>query len=195
MPRNILPIVYKHAALVDSAFTLCLRLYNKVICVKHMHILKQWLQCVFKNMVYVWVRQTDMTIWGMLCQKRELMAWWRHQLETFPRYWPFVRGIHRTRWIPTHKGQWHGGLIFSLICAWINSWVNNREAGDLRCHRAHYDVIVMAGASNCMQQYLWDVITYHWPSLDTCVWQNIPLIWRAYNTVYKVRTLFCLLLC
>ena len=32
---------------------------------------------------------------------------------------------------------------FSLICVWINGWVNNRETGDLRCHRAHYDVIVM----------------------------------------------------
>ena len=31
----------------------------------------------------------------------------------------------------------------SFICAWINGWVNNREAGDLRRHRAHYDVIVM----------------------------------------------------
>ena len=31
----------------------------------------------------------------------------------------------------------------SLICAWINSSVNNREAGDLRRHRANYDVIVM----------------------------------------------------
>ena len=34
-------------------------------------------------------------------------------------------------------------LMFSLICAWINDWINNREAGDLRRHRAHYDVIVM----------------------------------------------------
>ena len=31
----------------------------------------------------------------------------------------------------------------SLICAWINGWVNNDEAGDLRRHRAYYDVIVM----------------------------------------------------
>ena len=31
----------------------------------------------------------------------------------------------------------------SLICAWINGWVNNREAGDLGCHRAHCDVILM----------------------------------------------------
>ena len=47
------------------------------------------------------------------------------------------------RRIPLIKGQWCGALIFSSICAWINSWVNNREAGDLRHHRAHYDVIVM----------------------------------------------------
>ena len=32
---------------------------------------------------------------------------------------------------------------FSLICVSINGWVNNREAGDLRRYRAHYDVIVM----------------------------------------------------
>ena len=30
-----------------------------------------------------------------------------------------------------HKGQWRGALKFSLICAWINDWVSNREAGDL----------------------------------------------------------------
>ena len=33
--------------------------------------------------------------------------------------------------------------MFSLICVWINSWVNSREAGDLRRHRGHYDVSVM----------------------------------------------------
>ena len=44
---------------------------------------------------------------------------------------------------PAHKGQWRGALMFSLNCAWINGWVNNREAGDLRRHRAHYNVTVM----------------------------------------------------
>ena len=33
--------------------------------------------------------------------------------------------------------------MFSLICVWINGWVNNREAGDLRRYRGHYDVSVM----------------------------------------------------
>ena len=35
---------------------------------------------------------------------------------------------------------------FSLIYAWINGWVHNREAGDLRRHCAHYDVTVMSCA-------------------------------------------------
>ena len=61
----------------------------------------------------------------------------------FPRYWPFVRGIHRSPVNSPHKGQWRGALMFSLICVWINGWVNNNEAGDLRRYRAHCDVTVM----------------------------------------------------
>ena len=65
---------------------------------------------------------------------------WKH----FPRNWPFVREIHRSPVNFPHKGQWRGALMFSLIYAWINDWVNNREAGDLRRQHGHYDVIVMA---------------------------------------------------
>ena len=61
----------------------------------------------------------------------------------FPRYWPFVRGINLSPVNSPHKGQWHGALMFSLICAWIYGWVNNGEAGDLRRHHGQYDVIVM----------------------------------------------------
>ena len=60
---------------------------------------------------------------------------WKH----FPRYWLFVWGIHRSPMNSPHKGLWRGALMFSLICA----WVNNREAGDWRRHRVHYDFIVM----------------------------------------------------
>ena len=52
-------------------------------------------------------------------------------------------GIHRSPVNSPHKGQWLGALMFSLICAWINDWVNNRGAGDLRRHRTHYEVTVM----------------------------------------------------
>ena len=61
----------------------------------------------------------------------------------FPRYWPFERGIHRSPVNSLHKGQWRRALMFSLLCTWIHGWVNNSEAGDLRCHHAHYDITVM----------------------------------------------------
>ena len=71
---------------------------------------------------------------------------WKH----FLRHWPFVPGIHRSPVNSPHKGQWLRALMFSLIYAWIHSWVNNHEADDLRCHRAHYDVIVLWCMWVCM---------------------------------------------
>ena len=64
---------------------------------------------------------------------------WKH----LPRNWPFVRGIHRSPVNSPHKDQWRGALMFPLIFAWIYGCTNNREAGDLRRHRAHYDDNVM----------------------------------------------------
>ena len=99
----------------------------------------------------------------------------------FPRYWPFVRGIHRSPVNSPHKGQWRGALMFTLISAWINAWVNNREAGDLRRHRAHYDAIVMYASRK-----------YVIIGLDTCfvsshgLWlQCIPII------IHMVPVLLC----
>ena len=60
----------------------------------------------------------------------------------FPHYWPFVWGIHWSLVNSPHKGQWHRVLMFSLIWAWIDGWVNNGSACDLRCH-FHYDVTIM----------------------------------------------------
>ena len=77
----------------------------------------------------------------------------------FPRYWPFVRGIHRSPVNSPYKGQWRGSLMFSLICARINGWVNSREAGDVRQHRAHYDVILMPP---CLLEGTWDAVK-SWP--------------------------------
>ena len=73
------------------------------------------------------------------CELHDDVIKWTH----FLRYWPFVRGIHRSPVNSPHKGQGRGALMFSLICIWINGWVNNRKAGDLRRYCAHYGVIVM----------------------------------------------------
>ena len=60
---------------------------------------------------------------------------WKH----FPRHCPLWGEF--TGEFPSQ--QWRGALMFSFICAWINGWVNNHEAGDLRRHHAHYNVTVM----------------------------------------------------
>ena len=78
--------------------------------------------------------QCFVNILGWQCIHGDVIKW-KH----FPRYWPFVRGIHRSSVNSSHKGQWRGTLMFSLIFA----WTNNRDAGDLRRNRAHYDVTVM----------------------------------------------------
>ena len=70
-----------------------------------------------------------------------LATWSRHQMETFSAWLAICAGNSPVN--SARKGQWRGALMFSLICVWINGWVNNREAGDLRRYRAHYDVTVM----------------------------------------------------
>ena len=76
----------------------------------------------------------------------------------FLRYWPFARGMHRLPVNSPHKGQWRGALMLSFIYAWINSWVNNREADDFRRHRAHYDVSVMFVQIQTTQLYIFQVM-------------------------------------
>ena len=64
---------------------------------------------------------------------------WKH----FQRHWSFLKGNHRSMVVSPHKGQLCPDLLFSLIWAWSNGWVNNWDASDLRDHHAHYDVSVM----------------------------------------------------
>ena len=95
---------------------------------------------------------------------------WKH----FPRYWPLVRGIHQSPVNSPHKGQWHGALVFSLVCPWINGWVNNRKAGDLRCHGTDYDVIV--------------VVFY-----SSIIGDTLLLIYQSPVTTAHLRTMTCYL--
>ena len=91
---------------------------------------------------------------------------WKH----FPRCWPFVRGIHRSPVNSPHKGQWRGALMFSIICVWINGWVNNRKAGDLRRYRP-----------------LWRHRNVH------CQWLSPYLYTRTYPPIYRHSALMWVL--
>ena len=102
------------------------------------------------------------------CLTHDDVIKWKH----FPRYWPFVRRIHRSPVNSQHKGQWRGALMSSLVCTWIKSWVNNPNAGDLRRHRAHCDVSVMH-CSDIPHQWsshiAWDLCSNNFAA-DTTLW-------------------------
>ena len=53
-------------------------------------------------------------------------TWWRHQMEAFAALLAHCAGNSPVPVNSPHKGQWRGALMFSLIYAWINDWVNNR---------------------------------------------------------------------
>ena len=68
-------------------------------------------------------------------------SWCRHQMETFFRdISHFAGNLPVTGELPAQRPV---SLMFSLICVWMIGWISNREAGDLRRHRAHYDVTVV----------------------------------------------------
>ena len=100
---------------------------------------------------------------------------WKH----FPRNWPFVRGIHRSPVNSPHKGQWRGALMFSLICIWINDWVNNGEAGDLRRYPAHCDVTVMMYSSIFLRLSLVTAVIITWMTNYT-LWgfTSVSFLWH-----------------
>ena len=71
-----------------------------------------------------------------------LTSWWHHQMETFFTSLALCAGNSPvTGEFPSQRPVTH--LMFSLICAWVNGWVKNHEAGDLRRSSSHYDVTVM----------------------------------------------------
>ena len=108
---------------------------------------------------------------------------WKH----FPRYWPFVRGIHRSPVNSPLKGQWRGALMFTLIQARTNGWVNNRDAGDLRRYcvnslwRHCDDQAAPSGASTSSVPY----VNPHFPDLF------LLLLLSTYFVVLNHNVYFC----
>ena len=88
------------------------------------------------------------------------------------------------RWIPRTKASDAELWCFLLICAWINGWVNNREAGDLRRHHTHYDVTVMEGnGSPITVVIIRSDITWHCIQHNSCKYSVISIefqlrLWR-----------------
>ena len=83
-----------------------------------------------------------------------IKTWWRHQMETFSALLAICVGNSpATGEFPAQRPVTRSFDV-SLICAWIISRVNNHEAGDLRRHRAHYDVTVMTRPFEFFRSYV-----------------------------------------
>ena len=104
---------------------------------------------------------------------------WKH----FPRHLPFVRGIHLSPVNSPRKGQWRRAMMFSLICVWINSWVNSREAGDLRRRR-----VVSWLTISIITNTMYDVhISLHKPGSVFSLFGFVSVAWNMFH-IYTLRS-------
>ena len=90
-----------------------------IVCVNnliHRQSVRNFIQGLFSQKFQPWARH-----WRL--EHDDVIKW-----EHFPRYWPFVRGIHRWPVNSPHKGQWRGALMFSLICA-LNKRLSKQSWG------------------------------------------------------------------
>ena len=103
----------------------------------------------------------DKSLWPVWKSIHGDVIKWKH----FPRYWPYVRGIHRWPVDSPQQGQWCGAMMLSLICAWTNGWANNRDDGDLRRHRTPFYITVIRPNNSLL-----------WIQIITCGCDNPPPI-------------------
>ena len=127
-------------------------------------------------------------------------SWWRHEMETFSALLAICAGNSPVPGEFPAQRPVTWSFEASLICVWINGWVNNREAGDLRRYRAHYDVIVMFVDSD-NQLELWNELRHMqgagWSHgiMHGCGRANISIpvlgiLWGFFNPVQSFRMWF-----
>ena len=68
----------------------------------------RWLPAVFNTRAVFSRRELPLCRYWSVVFRHDDVIKWKH----FPHNWPFVRGIHRSRWIPRTKGQWRGFDVF-----------------------------------------------------------------------------------
>ena len=113
-----------------------------------------------------------------------LVSWWRHQMETFSALLAICAGNSPVPGeFPTQRPVTRSFDFFSLICVCINGLVNNREAGDLRCYRAHYDITVMS-KSVAHHELLDHTVGSPYPNMQSITWEihlRMQDLWTSYK--------------
>ena len=97
------------------------------------------------------------------------------------------------RWIPSTKASDAELWCFLWFAPWINGWVNNREAGDLRRHRAHFDVIVMERQGYWLKSLpVWVDKRYHVHFRPDIIYGNAGLFFSKYIVMCAVNWIISL---
>ena len=116
--------------------------------------------------------------WPFLLVQSVFFTWWHHQMETFSTSLALSEGNPPvTSGFPSQR-QWCGALMSSLICSWRNSWAHKPDAGDLRHHRAHYDLTVM------------EILKTGTPWLTECVRYGVYVMSSKFDTCSTLIALF-----
>ena len=111
-----------------------------------------------------------MDLFVLRCTSRRLHhtgSWWRYQMETFSALLAICAGNSPvTGEFPAQRPVRRSFDV--LVCDWLNGWVNNGEAGDLRRHRAHYNVTVMIAEQidKCFKCTLWYIQCYYYATCN-----------------------------
>ena len=97
------------------------------------------------------------------------------------------------RWILCTKASDAELWCFFLTAPWINGWVKNGEAGDLRGHRTHYDVIVMDWDILIKLKLILDISSLWWARIQSTRLKYVTL-WSvsAWSVTWKSRLIDCL---
>ena len=108
-------------------------------------------------------------VWYVIPGRKRLIlddAWWRHQMESLSTLLAICAGNSpvTVKFPAQTPGTRSFDVFFDLRL--INGWVNNGEAGDVRRHCAHYDVIVMERGLSEMRPHLTDIMN-KWIQIST----------------------------
>ena len=93
-----------------------------------------------------WVKIKMLPRWGPFCSGLNMMNMMMMTSSNgiiFRVTGHLCRHFTDQRWIPRTKASDTELWCYLWSAPELNGWVNNREAGDLRRHRAHFDVTVM----------------------------------------------------
>ena len=96
-------------------------------------------------------------------QKTPHTSWWHHQMETFSALLALCAWNSLvTGEFPSQRPETQSLDVFFDL-SWIKGWVNNPEAGDLRRHHAHNDVIVMLTLAGELWGVIYEDFVENWP--------------------------------